>query len=59
METKKLGSWAYLQHTQEAGLGYHVTLFFFAFNILFFGVVQFFLSETNYDDCTFSCKLKL
>ena len=53
METKKLGSWAYLQHTQEAGQGYHVTLFFFAFNILFFGVVQFFLSKTNYDDYTF------
>ena len=43
METKKLGSWAYLQHTQEAGLGYHVTLFFFCIQYtVFWGCAIFF-----------------
>ena len=39
---KKLGSWAYLQHTQEAGLGYHVTLFFLHSIYCFLGLCNFF-----------------
>ena len=40
METKNL---AYLQHTQEAGLGYHVTLFFCIQYTGFWGCAIFFI----------------